>query len=189
MVRSILNIEISENDIRKEFNQIINNEKKGYESGNYWNDCILYFQWQEFYKQELNMWEENKISTRYSLPLQSYLYMNRKKYINKTNLNLTNREILRAFKISGIHMGNSFHCPFWIKQFIRDYNIKSIYDPCGGWGHRLLGAHNIKYIYNDINPVTYQNVKNMSNYFKLVNKYFYNQDSANFIVKLFQISK
>ena len=39
----------------------------------------------------------------------------------------------------------------------------------------------IKYIYNDINPITCQNVKTMSNYFKLLDKYFYNQDSAKFI--------
>jgi hypothetical protein len=173
-----MNLIIEEKDMLNEFKHI-QEDIKGYSSGNFWNEIVLNFQWREFYKHELNMWKENKMIK--GLPLRSYIYANRMKYIGKGFGELTDREILRAFKISGIHVGNSFHSPFWIKQFIEDYKVKSIYDPCGGWGHRLLGAHNISYIYNDINPVTYSNCIDMANYLNINYKYFYNKDSANFI--------
>lgn len=169
-----LRIEISEDKIKKEFELI--KQGKGYDALPNKNECILYFQWQEFYKKEIELWKENKFKN--GLPLQSWIYANRIKYLGKDALTLTDREILRAFKITGVHVGNSFHSPFWIQQFIKDYNITSIYDCCGGWGHRLLGAWNIKYIYNDINPITNLNVKRMCDYFNLKDKYFYNEDSA-----------
>jgi len=84
------------------------------------------------------------------LKIRKKLIENRKKYLFKDKFN--DRELLRGFKISGIHIGYSHFSPMWIKKFITDYNIKSIYDPCGGWGHRLLGAASlgIEYIYNDL---------------------------------------
>lgn len=168
-------IGITLEDIDNEFKRIKQGNLNGYSCGYYWNECILYFQWKEFYKKELQLWNDNPMYK--NLPLQSWIYNNRLKYIGKSHVDLTFREILRAFKITGIHIGNSFHCPFWIQQFIKDYNIQSIYDPCGGWGHRLIGAWNIKYIYNDINPVTFKNCIEMSKYFNLNNS-FYNQDAA-----------
>ena len=173
----MLRIDISEESLVKEFTKI-QNTNFGYSSGNYWNEIVLFFQWQEFYKTELQMWKDNNIIK--GLPLRSFIYANRMKYANKGYTQLTDREILRAFKISGLHIGNSFHSPFWIKQFIHDYNIKSIYDPCGGWGHRLLGSYNIKYIYNDINTITANNCKKIAEYFNLLDKYFYTNDSALF---------
>ena len=170
-----LTLEISEEKIQKEF-ELIKQLDKGYEALPNKNECILYFQWKEFYKTEIELWNENKFKN--GLPLQSWIYANRMKYIGKDATTLSDREILRAFKITGVHIGNSFHSPFWIKQFIKDYNIKSIYDCCGGWGHRILGAMNIPYIYNDINPVTYANTITLSNYFNLTDKVFYNCDSA-----------
>lgn len=173
-----LEITITEDKILKEFKRIQKGIDNGYSTNYSWNESILYFQWKEFYKEELKLWNENKL--RKGLPLQSWIYFNRKRYIGKDATNLTDREILRAFKISGVHIGNSQHSPFYIQQFIKDYNIKSIYDCCGGWGHRLLGAYNIKYIYNDINSTTYNNCISMNNYFNLQDKYFYNNNSAEF---------
>lgn len=65
-----------------------------------------------------------------------------------------------------------------MKAFIEEFNVKSIYDPCGGWGHRLLGSGDLRYIYNDINKITYNNVIKINNHFKLNNKEFYNEDAA-----------
>ena len=57
--------------------------------------------------------------------------------------------LLRGFKISGIHYGYSHFNPLIIKKFLEDTNAKICYDPCGGWGHRILGSMNIdKYIEN-----------------------------------------
>ena len=171
-------INISEQKIQREFEIIKMGKLNGYETQYSWNECILYFQWKEFYKKEIELWNENKFYK--GLPLRSWIYANRLKYIKKGANDLTFREILRAFKITGLHIGNSFHSPFYIQQFIKDYNIKSIYDPTGGWGHRLLGAWNIPYIYNDINTQTYLNCLKMSGYFHLENKSFYNRDCATF---------
>lgn len=173
-----LEINISKQKINKEFETIKKGRDNGYSTLSSWNEIVLYFQWKEFYKKEIQLWNENKMY--HGLPLQSWIYLNRKKYINKDATNLTDREILRAFKITGIHIGNSFHSPFYIQQFIKDYNIKSIYDCTGGWGHRLLGAYNISYIYNDINPITNINCRKICDYFKLKDKYFYCEDSAYF---------
>ena len=173
-----LQLNISEETIKKEFNRIKQGVENGYKTNYSWNETVLYFQWQEFYKKELQLWQENKMYR--GLPLRSWIYLNRKKYIGKGYGELTDREILRAFKISGVHIGNSFHSPFYIKQFINDYKVSSVYDPCGGFGHRLLGAYNIQYIYNDINSAVYENVQRMSDYFHLTDKYFYNHDAARF---------
>jgi len=171
-----LKIEISEDKLKKEFTLIQHGVEDGYKALPNHNEIILYFQWKEFYKKEIELWNENKFKN--GLPLQSWIYANRLKYIGKNATNLTDREILRAFKITGIHIGNSFHSPFYIQQFIKDYNIKSIYDCSGGWGHRLLGAWDIAYIYNDINPEVVKGCQKMSEYFNLSDKIFYNQDCS-----------
>ena len=158
-----LELNITEQKIQREFEIIQNGKEDGYSTLSNWNEIVLYFQWKEFYKKEIQLWNENKMY--HGLPLQSWIYLNRKKYINKDATNLTDREILRAFKITGIHIGNSFHSPFYIQQFINDYSIKSIYDCTGGWGHRLLGAYNISYIYNDINPIININCRKICDYF------------------------
>lgn len=173
-----LEIKINKDKINKEFNLIKQGKSNGYDTNYRWNEIILYFQWREFYKKELEMWNKNPMYK--GLPLQSWIYLNRIHYINKDATCLTDREILRAFKITGLHIGNSFHSPFYIQQFIKDFNIKSIYDYTGGWGHRLLGSWNIFYIYNDINVTTTKNCINMSNYFNLKDKIFYSNDSSQF---------
>lgn len=60
---------------------------------------------------------------------------------------------------------------------------KIVYDPCGGWGHRMLGFKKHKgYIYNDICTETYQINKVLANNENITNVTFYNQD-ANLPIK------
>lgn len=174
--------QFSKKDLMREW-QLIKEQNYGYESHSSWNKLIKQFQFKEFYKKELQLWSENKFYK--GLPLRSWIYKNRKKYIGKGYGDLTQAEILRAFKISGIYIGYSFHSPFYIKQFIKDYKLSSIYDPCGGWGHRLLGASSIncKYIYNDINSSTVGNCMDLVEFLRLSNITFYNEDAASFIPK------
>ena len=105
-------------------------------------------------------------------------YLSEKKGNQLSLTDFTDKKILQAFKITGLHNGYSHFSPLWIKEFIKQFNVKSIYDPCGGWGHRLLGAYDIEYHYNDIDMKTVKGCKNMSNHFKLNNKYFYNNDAS-----------
>ena len=138
------------------------------------NKIIEYFQ-PHFYRKERELWNNPKIREK--------LVENREKYKFKSKEELTNKEILQGFKISGIHIGYSFFSPLWIKAFIKKYNIKSIYDPCMGWGHRLLGAKDILYIGNDSDIDTFQGNIKISEYFNITNKVFYNKPAEEFIPK------
>lgn len=96
--------------------------------------------------------------------IQQKLITNRKKYLAKDTF--TDREILRGFKISGIHIGYSHFSPLWLKRYAIDEQVKIIYDPCGGWGHRLIGASisNVKYIYNDLWDKSYHGCKQIAQF-------------------------
>jgi len=137
------------------------------------NKIVLTFQ-PHFYEKEKLMWLENNNNLRQNL------VNNRKKYIERDEYQLTDKEVLRGFKISGKHIGFSHFNPLWMKYFIEKYNVNSVYDPTGGWGHRLLGAYNIKYIYNDLDTRTYRGCKAIADTFEMTDKYFYNEDAANF---------
>lgn len=155
-----------------EMNRIINN-KGDYSKFTTDNKIVLSFQYKEFYKEENRLWKNTDI--------KNFIVQNREKYLLKKEF--TDNELLRGFKISGKYIGYSHHSPFWIKAFVEEFNIKSIYDPCGGWGHRFLGAYNIDYIYNDTNLSVLNNVKELYSKYKEYfngNKYFYNEDASSF---------
>lgn len=114
------------------------------------NNTILTYQ-QHFYEKERELFSDPKIARR--------LIKNRQKYLFKEPKDLTDREILRGFKISGEFYGFSHFAPQWFKWFIEKTNSKSVLDPCGGWGHRMLGTigTNLEnYIYNDFDKRTYE---------------------------------
>lgn len=123
-----------------------------YDSTPHYNKIVLTHQ-PHFYSKENELYKDDLIREK--------LIQNRTKYLFKSTFN--DKELLRGFKISGIHTGYSHFSPVWLMKFIENYNIKSIYDPCGGWGHRLLGAlvSNIDYIYNDIWEESVDGVRNI----------------------------
>jgi len=124
-----------------------------------------------------------KENTLYKDPvIRRKLIQNRMKYLNKEEHELTDRELLSGFKISGIYRGFSFFSPFWFKYFIEKTNVKRVYDPFGGWGHRLLGILGTDlefYHYNDISTKSFNGVKQMYKYFKddICTVTFSNEDS------------
>jgi G:T-mismatch repair DNA endonuclease (very short patch repair protein) len=171
-----LKYEYSELELKLELNKLIIKDFQ-YERPACDNKIILTFQTDYFYKYENNLWKNNTI--------RKFLKDNRLQYLNKNFEDLTDKELLRSFKISGKYIGFSHFSPFWIKTFLTEFNIQSVYDPCGGWGHRLLGALNIKYIYNDIDIIKLNNVKEIFNFCLTKSninndKYFYNEDASNF---------
>lgn len=157
--------------LNTEYNKI--KEKAGVCSNNScYNAIIKYFQENTFYKYEIEKLKNYKTAKR--------LFDNRIKYLNKTQF--TNNDIISGFKKSGIHYGYSHFNPLLFKWFINEYNIKSCYDPCGGWGHRLLGASELDlYIYNDLSKATTENVDKIINYFNITNTVTYCNDANNFI--------
>lgn len=134
------------------------------------NRIVTTFQ-PHFYSRENELWKDDKIRAK--------LIANRRKYLLKETF--SDRELLRGFKISGIHIGYSHFSPLWIKEFINQFDIKSLYDPCGGWGHRLVGAAatNVRYIYNDKWHKTYQGAMRIQNFLG-TDHILYNKDCINF---------
>ena len=147
---------------------------------------IRYFQQDNFYKVEKQLWKDHKIQTK--------LIQNRLKYLNKTPSQLTTSDILRGFKISTIYHGYSGFNPQLCKWFYEvaaelmgvKISELSCYDPCGGWGHRMIGSTEIsQYIYNDLSKSTYDAVNNIKSYFDIWNCITYNGDAASFVPEEF----
>lgn len=131
-----------------------------------------------FYKEEIGMWRENRL--RDGIPLQIWLYYNRYKYVDKAPNDLSDLEVLRGFKISGLHMGHSVFDTSLMRQAVEKYNIKSIYDPCAGWGERMLfcRAHNIKYLGVDINQELSSGYESMTRDYNITEQEVIFDDSA-----------
>lgn len=160
----------------KELRTLMSYSKKNYNTS-WLNKNVITFQEDVFYAKEKELWRDYNIRQK--------IWINRSKYIDKHLSNITERDLLRGFKISGIHYGYSHFNPLWIKSFILKYNINSIFDPCGGWGHRMLGAWDIEYSYNDISEEIYNNVIEMYNFINFLypknNKEFTNFDATEYI--------
>ena len=159
--------------IKKEFKYY--QEKEGNLNGSTsFNYIIKYYQQNTFYKKENELISNSLIREK--------IIANRCKYLNKSRMELTTDDLLLGFKRSGLYVGYSHFNPLIFKYFIEKYDIKKCYDPCGGWGHRLLGACNLeKYIYNDLSQSTYNNVKRIIHDLKIKNVVTYNNDAQNFI--------
>lgn len=141
------------------------------------NYIVKYFQQDQFYKSEKDIW-------RSSREMRETLITNRCMYLGKNQADLTTADILAGFKISGMHYGYSHFNPLVFKWFISKYNAKACYDPCGGWGHRLLGSMDLKkYIYNDLSSHVKQNVDKIIQYFGIQNTMTYCNDAKTFCPK------
>lgn len=141
------------------------------------NKLLLPFIWKEFYKGEIWAWK--------NMDNRTELIQNRCMYLNKQIEDLTDNDILRGFNISGMRRGFSSFSPKITTSFINEFNINSIYDPCGGWGHRLLGAWNIDYHYNDTNTKLVDDIRKVNSYYSTIKTggthTFSNEDSSEFI--------
>lgn len=137
-----------------------------------------------FYKRELELWNTNPLRSGKWGTVQAFLYANRYKYLNKLPHELTDRMLLRAFRISGLHMGYTSFNSALMRQVIDKYNVKSVYDPCAGWGERMMtcGKLGVSYEGCDINAelfVGYEKLAKLIDGFKPV---LHNNDSANQLV-------
>lgn len=104
-----------------------------------------------FYEQELCMWNDNVLLLGKGR-IQGLLYSNRYKYLGKLPDQLSDLELLRGMSISGIMRGYSVYDTTIMYDVLKAYNIKSVYDPCAGWGERLAccGSENVSYLGVDI---------------------------------------
>lgn len=127
-----------------------------------------------FYEIEKRLWREDKNGIR------DFLLSNRLKYIYKDEYQINDKEVLRGFKISAKHIGFTHFSPLWVKAFIEKFNVSSIYDPCAGWGHRLIGSYDIKYIGNDFDSRTVDGLNRIISDFNMSDKVIYNNDCRYF---------
>lgn len=141
------------------------------------NKIIKFFQQDTFYKHEKELWQNPEIRQK--------ILLNRLKYLDKTPEELTTYDILSGFKKSAIYYGYSGFNPQlckWVYAWIEEnVSIKMddmiVYDPCGGWGHRMLGSTEVKrYIYNDLSKPTFDGVQAIKDYFEFFNAELHNED-------------
>lgn len=104
-----------------------------------------------FYSREIALWNKDGLFRHMSL--QIWLYCNRYNYLGKLPYDLTNLELLRGFTIAGVMKGYTVFDTSLMSKVIEKYEITSVYDPCAGWGERLLYCYcnDIAYYGVDIN--------------------------------------
>lgn len=137
-----------------------------------------------FYKRELELWNENPLRNGKWGTVQAFLYANRYKYLNKLPHELTDRMLLRAFRISGLYMGYTSFNSSLMRQVIEKYNVKSVYDPCAGWGERMMtcGKLGVSYEGCDINSELFEGYKKLYELIDGFKPVLHNNDSANQLV-------
>lgn len=137
-----------------------------------------------FYKRELELWNTNPLRNGKWGTVQAFLYANRYKYLNKLPNQLTDRMLLRAFRISGLHMGYTSFNSSLMRQVIEKYNVKSVYDPCAGWGERMMtcGKLGVSYEGCDINSELFEGYKKLYELIDGFKPVLHNNDSANQLV-------
>lgn len=110
-----------------------------------------HYQFREFYKREIELWESNPIVR--GLPLQVFLYHNRLKYLGKAPMELSDIELMRGIGIAGIIRSYTAFDAKLMKRVLDEYGVKSVYDPCAGWGERMLCCRyaGVRYLGVDVN--------------------------------------
>lgn len=137
-----------------------------------------------FYKRELELWNTNPLRNGKWGTVQTFLYANRYKYLNKLPHELTDRMLLRSFRISGLYMGYTSFNSALMRQVIDKYKVKSVYDPCAGWGERMMtcGKLGVSYEGCDINSELFDGYKKLYELIDGFKPVLHNNDSANQLV-------
>lgn len=111
--------------------------------------------WTEYFKREIEILKEPAVLGE--------LFINRYKYLGKLPNQLSNLALLNGLSISGKLRKYSTFDNCGMVQFIEKYQPASIYDPCAGWGERLLTCHqyHINYFGVDINSKTIEGLNTL----------------------------
>lgn len=73
---------------------------------------------------------------------------------NKTPFEFTNTEVLSGLRASRLVQPFTHFDTKAMRAFLRDYDIDAVYDPCAGWGERMMtcASMGVSYVGVDINP-------------------------------------
>lgn len=162
--------------LNNEYRVICNKDFKDTNMPKYfpYNYIIKYFQQNVFYAKEKALFQDKDI--------RDHIIENRCKELNVTKDQLNAIDILDGFKKSGTYYSYSQFNTYSFIWFIQNFDAKVCYDPCGGWGHRLLANSYLDmYIYNDLSKHVKQNVDKIVKYYKMSNVKTYCQDARTFM--------
>lgn len=92
--------------------------------------------WETFYARELQMWEADEVHHRKWGRLRARLLANRLHYLGR--LPESALEVVRGLAISGEIRSYSTFINTAMMAVLDQYKPMSLYDPCSGWGERML---------------------------------------------------
>lgn len=112
--------------------------------------------WETFYARELQMWEADEVHHRKWGRLRARLLANRLHYLGR--LPESALEVLRGLAISGEIRSYSTFVNTAMTAVLDRYEPTSLYDPCSGWGERMLtcAGRGVTYIGTDISEAVVQ---------------------------------
>lgn len=117
--------------------------------------------WETFYARELQMWEQDDVHHRKWGRLRARLLANRLHYLGR--LPESALEIVRGLAISGEIRAYSTFINTAMTAVLDRYEPTSLYDPCGGWGERMLtcAQRGVTYTGTDISEAVVQAHKSL----------------------------
>lgn len=109
--------------------------------------------WETFYARELQMWEADEVHHRKWGRLRARLLANRLQYLGR--LPESALEVVRGLAISGEIRAYSTFVNTAMMAVLDRYEPTHMYDPCSGWGERMLtcAQRGIAYTGTDISEV------------------------------------
>lgn len=112
--------------------------------------------WGTFYARELKMWEADEVHHRKWGRLRARLLANRLHYLGR--LPESALEVVRGLAISGEIRSYSTFVNTAMTAVLDQYKPTSLYDPCSGWGERMLtcAGRGVTYTGTDISEAVVQ---------------------------------
>ena len=117
--------------------------------------------WETFYTRELQMWEQDDVHHRKLGRLRARLLANRLHYLGR--LPESALEVVRGLVISGEIRSYSTFINTAMTAVLDRYEPTSLYDPCSGWGERMLtcAQRGVMYTGTDISEAVVQAHKSL----------------------------
>ena len=134
--------------------------------------------WETFYARELQMWEADEVHHRKWGRLRARLLANRLHYLGK--LPESALEVVRGLAISGEIRSYSTFVNTAMLAVLDRYEPTHMYDPCSGWGERMLtcAQRGVTYTGTDISEAVVQSHQGLIDRLGLTNASVSLGDSA-----------
>lgn len=145
------------------------------------SQTMKHYQFRAFYARELELWEKDTVYK--NMPLMGFLYANRHKYTGKLPGDLSDLQLIRGFTISGVLKGYTVFDTAAMDEAVSKYGILSVYDPCAGWGERMLYCHyhGIPYVGVDVNRALEPGYEAMTEELGMTRQRFMIDDSSRYV--------